>query len=223
MIDVSPLQRVKASFPILATLFGIEIYLIFEQLRNDELRIVVDPSEIKIVSILEVVPKLSLKLICPGIATYLSPLQSEKVPYSILVTLLGIEIYFIFEQFLNDELRIVVDPSEITTVSILEVVPKLSLKLICPGIATYRSPLQPKKASPPIYVTLLGILIDVSPLQLEKALPPILVTLLGISIEVSPLQPEKALCPIIVTLFGIVIDVSPLQSTKAPYPILVTL
>ena len=86
------------------------------------------------------------------------------------------------------------------TVSILEVVPKLSLKLICPGIV-----------------------IDVSPLQKEKAPCPILVTLFGIVIEVSPIQPEKAPAPILVTLLGILIEVSPLQPAKAPSPILVTL
>ena len=140
-----------------------------------------------------------------------SPLQPEKVPYPILVTLLGIEICLIFEQLRNDTIQIVVDPSEIMTLSILESVPQLSLKLICPGIATYRSPLQSEKASPPIYVTLLGILIDVSPLHPEKVLPSIFVTLFGILIEVSPLQPEKAPRPILVTLLGILIEVSPLQ------------
>ena len=77
-----------------------------------------------------------------GIEIEVSPLQEEKASPPILVTLLGIEIYFIFEQLINDELGIVVDPLAIMTVSILESVPKLSLKLICPGIVACRSPLQ---------------------------------------------------------------------------------
>lgn len=55
------------------------------------------------------------------------------------------------------------------------------------------------KASSPIDVTLLGIVIDVNPEQLEKAEYPIDVTLFGISIDVKPEQSWKAKKPIDVT------------------------
>ena len=44
-----------------------------------------------------------------------------------------------------------------------------------------------------------------------KASPPIVVTLLGMVTEVRELQPMKALSPIVVTLFGMVTEVRELQ------------
>ena len=64
---------------------------------------------------------------------------------------------------------------------------------------------------------------SVRPEQPEKASSPIDVTLLGIVIDVRPEQPEKAELPIDVTLLGIVIDVRPEQLSKAKFPIDVTL
>ena len=104
-----------------------------------------------------------------------------------------------FEHLENDDFPILVDPSAMTTLSILDT-KNTSLKLIYPGTVACLSPLQFSKALFPILVTLLGILIEVSPVQLRKALIPILVTLLGILIEVSPSQAEKALFSILVTL-----------------------
>ena len=67
--------------------------------------------------------------------------------------------------------------------------------------------LQPEKASSPIVVTLLGIVIEVREEQSEKTLSPIVVTLLGIVIEVRERQLAKAAPSIVVTLLGIVIEV----------------
>ena len=54
-----------------------------------------------------------------------------------------------------------------------------------------------------------------SEVQLEKALFPIFVTLLGISIEVSEVQLEKVPLLMLVTLLGISIEVSEVQLWKA--------
>ena len=81
---------------------------------------------------------------------------------------------------------------------------------------------QPSKASSPISVTELGIMIDLRPEQLQKAHSPILVTELGIVIEVRPKQSEKASCPISVTELGIAIEVRCGQSWKTCSPILFT-
>ena len=73
-----------------------------------------------------------------------------------------------------------------------------------------------------MFVTELGIVIDVKPLQLLKAPYPILVTEFGIVIDVNLLQFVKAQSPILVTEFGMVTDVKRLQEEKADLPILVT-
>ena len=52
---------------------------------------------------------------------------------------------------------------------------------------------------------------EVRPLHPRKAEPPIDVTLSGMVTDVKPLQPEKAWSPIDVTLSGMVTDVKPLQ------------
>ena len=52
-------------------------------------------------------------------------------------------------------------------------------------IFTEVRPLQPKKAPPPMVVTLLGMVTDVRPLQSRKASPPIEVTPFPIVKEVS--------------------------------------
>ena len=67
------------------------------------------------------------------------------------------------------------------------------------------------KASPPIVVTLLGMVTEVKERQPLKALYPIVVTLLGIVTEVRELQPLKALSRIVVTLLGMVTEVRELQ------------
>lgn len=59
--------------------------------------------------------------------------------------------------------------------------------------------LQPLKASAPIELIELGILILVKPLQFLKALNSILLTVEGKFIEVKPLQVEKASPPIFTT------------------------
>ena len=63
----------------------------------------------------------------------------------------------------------------------------------------------------------------VSPVQSQNATPPMLVTLSGIVMLISPVQPSNAETPMSVTLSGIVMLVSPVQPLNAPSPILVTL
>ena len=71
-------------------------------------------------------------------------------------------------------------------------------------------------ASDPIEVTELEMIIEVKPLQPKKASYPILVTLLGMVMgDVSPLQSLKAEIPILVTPLPNVTDFSPLQFVKA--------
>ena len=55
-------------------------------------------------------------------------------------------------------------------------------------IVVLRSLNTKRKASSPMLVTLLGIVIDVRQVQPSKALSPILVTLSGMLMEVNPLQ-----------------------------------
>ena len=94
--------------------------------------------------------------VCQWTVTDLSPVQPEKVPGLILVTLLGILI-------------------EVSPVQPEKVYHPIIVTLL--GISIEVSPLQPEKAPissertpklSPILVTLLGILIEVSPLQPEK-------------------------------------------------------
>ena len=82
-------------------------------------------------------------------------------------------------------------------------------------ICTDEMLLHPLKASSPMALMLLGMVIEVSAEQLEKALEPIDVTLLGISIDVSSEQYAKALEPIDVTLLGMMIDVKFLYPLNA--------
>ncbi len=79
-------------------------------------------------------------------------------------------------------------------------------------ICTCVKPEQPRKASYPIFLTLLGIVTDVKLVQPLKAELSIDVTLLGIVTSVKPEQLRKAELPIDVTLLPIVTDVKPEQS-----------
>ena len=74
-----------------------------------------------------------------------------------------------------------------------------------------------------MFVTLVGIVIDVNPEQPENAEPPMLVTLSGIVTDVSPEQSSNAQSPMLVTLSGIVTDLRPEQPENAQFPMFVTL
>ena len=50
---------------------------------------------------------------------------------------------------------------------------------------------------------------EVKPLHPKKAYPPMLVTLSGMTMEVKPLHPEKAPSPMLVTLSGIIVLLHP--------------
>ena len=81
---------------------------------------------------------------------------------------------------------------------------------------------QLRKASRPILVTLLGMVILLKLEQSRNAEPPIFVRLLGKDILVRFVQESNARVPMLVTLFGIVISVKPLQLKNAYSPMLVT-
>jgi hypothetical protein len=113
-----------------------------------------------------------------GIMIVVSPLQLKKALSHILITLLGI---FVFWQ-----------PIFIMFVSVIIIPLQLSLEsyLVFPDSTSMEvRELQPEKTPLPKLVTLLGIDIDLRALQLEKAQLPMFVTLLGIVIDLRALQP----------------------------------
>ena len=79
------------------------------------------------------------------------------------------------------------------------------------------------KIPSPIFVTLLGIVIDVKPVQPKKAPSPIVVMLLGIVIDVKPEQPQNAPSPIAVTLTGMTVFLHPVISVLVSVSIIALL
>ena len=132
--------------------------------------------------------------------TDVKPLQPEKAPLLIDVTLSGM----------------------VTDVKPLqpEKAPLL-IDVTLFGMVTEVSPLQYSKADSPMDVTLLGIivfehpfikvLVAVSIMALQLSRESYFGLPLSTLIDVKPLQPKKALSPMDVTLLGMVRDVRPLQ------------